>query len=483
MGRPRGGDAVAIARLDATPPLAASDGHALAGFIEAEGWLGIVPSTDRRSWRCVCSVGIRDDDFGLLRDFQRITGLGSLARCPAQGNAAPQVAWNIASRVECAHLVEILDTYPMRGRKSLEFQAWADAIQAWTKCPAGRPAAVRERIRLSRAAAHLATVRRYVYPPRRLLPGADDELGLRDYLGGFFTGEGSLTLNQARPRVTVNLRADDRPLLELFASSTGLGKLYDAPACGTSRPSTRWVILRHDELSPAVALLNAASLRGRKREQFLAWRRAALEIATGSRNGDRPDRELIELAVQELRRARIYRPPAVTSIAVGHVGPSARGVFVGILQAWADDERGPLSAEAYSTAARRRGHWPSRNTVTRLFGSWGAALEAAGLANRGAVSDEVRRTRVAASRTARRGGDDERRSSQRAIIVAAVRQLAAELGRRPAFQEFAQWRAEHRPDIPSVSTLYRCFPGGWDSVLASALDVDGYGPPHPCATS
>jgi hypothetical protein len=468
VGRATGGEAVIRARLAATPALNETDGHALAGFLEAESSLALIPSNDRRSWRLACATCQRDDDAEVLADFQRLTGIGSLSRVAASGNSAPQVAWTISSRLECTRLAEILHDYPMRGRKAFEFSIWAAAVDVWSLSPAGRPLDRRLALRLQRAAEQLHFLRRYVDPARHLPRWSVSEPGLVQYIGGFFTGEGSFYLSRKSARMTINLRSDDRPLLELLAAETGLGKIYTTSAWRSSRPASRWIVGSRDQLPAAIALLRRAGLRGRKKREFAAWRAGALEFISAHRQERPRDPATVEESARALLEARRYHRPMPGTIHTGHVGPSTPEVFIEILRAWSDRHTEPLSCTAYMKARCANPDWPSRAAITAAFGSWAGALEAAGLRHRVAISDEVRDRRASAGRAARRQTATARRAAQRETVLTAVRELSRELGHPPRLTEFAQWRTEQCPPLPAVATIYRLFPAGWESVVREA---------------
>jgi hypothetical protein len=186
--------------------VSAQDGHFLAGFIEAEGCFQITANNGGTSWCCSFGLAVRDDDAELLVELQSLTGLGNLRRKPGYGTSKPQVTWQIDSWREAWRLAQLLQEFPLRGRKRQEAEVWTRALRELdgTPCPK----------RLPQLAADLRSLKRYVNPPplARRAPALDDDL--LAYLGGFFTGEGHLSLSRGRCRTAVHLRDDDRPLLE-----------------------------------------------------------------------------------------------------------------------------------------------------------------------------------------------------------------------------------------------------------------------------
>ena len=101
-----------------------------------------------------------------------------------------------------------------------------------------------------------------------------------------------------------------------------------------------------------------------------------------------------------------------------------------------------------------------RNTVARHFGSWHAALEAAGLAERAASAPERYADRSRAT-------FDARRAEQRERVLASVRRFVAEAGHVPRAMEYFRWRLGGDPDTPTQATVYNLFPGGWKAVLVA----------------
>jgi hypothetical protein len=203
-------------------------------------------------------------------------------------------------------------------------------------------------------------------------------VGLVSFLGGFFTGEGSFSLD-GRAVACIHVRADDAPLLRMFHERFRLGRIgHSTPQ--NANPSVRWNVCRQAELPHVIALLDAACLRGRKRREFEAWRIGATEYARGPERDER----VVESAASALREARTYverefELPSLTS---------GRMAYVDVLKAFADESSSvELTATAYEAARSRHPEWPTRSTIAIAFGGWAQALEAAGLESR--VSDRA----------------------------------------------------------------------------------------------
>jgi hypothetical protein len=102
--------------------------------------------------------------------------------------------------------------------------------------------------------------------------------------------------------------------------------------------------------------------------------------------------------------------------------------------------------------------------VAAAFGSWRAALDAAGIDSTRAMPA----ARVAAIKAGGAATRARRRQRQRELILEAVEACVAALGRQPRATEFLRWRSQNAPDSPCQMSIYRAFPGGWEDVLACA---------------
>lgn len=103
----------------------------------------------------------------------------------------------------------------------------------------------------------------------------DDTFGY--WLAGYIDGEGHFGCNVYGKRrsvikgMTINARADDKPLLELCQQQTGLGKLHFVPAKAGSRPGWRWVVASTRECLALVEILEKYPLRSKKQRDFVIW--------------------------------------------------------------------------------------------------------------------------------------------------------------------------------------------------------------------
>jgi hypothetical protein len=282
------------------------------------------------------------------------------------------------------------------------------------------------------------------------------------YISGLVAAEGSFHFSPRRPRFALHLRQDDRALLTLLAERTGIGRIYDYVPPAPLNPSSTWSINAAHELAQLLTVLREADLPGRKRREMESWSIAVDEMARARGEMLLARIDLLRLSASQLRRDRLYRPS--TGELLNLPRRDVRAECLAALRTWSDKADGTLSCVAYSRWRRGRTA-PTRNTVVRAFGSWYAALEAAGVAAR------------AARRTVKRsGGEGQRRvmrEQQRARVLAAVRRFEGEHGRLPRAMEFFRWRFEGAPDSPTQATVYKLFPGGWAAVLDACRA--GYG--------
>jgi LAGLIDADG endonuclease len=388
MGARRGSRAIVTARLAATPAIPYADGHFLAGFLDAEASFLIHRINNSRNWQCGMRVKLRRDDARILVEMQRLTGVGTLTAVPARGTSKPQVGWAVTSRLECLRLCELLEEFPMYGRKRLEVHEWIRAVRAIDQQGSSSTS-------IGEYAERLQARRRYAEPLTTTAHPGRDQAGFLFYFGGLFTGEGSLQLCATRARATIKLRRDDRPLLAGLAEVIGLGRLYDFAPCGNACPSSGWIVLAQPELPEMCELLADARLRGRKLREFKVWQAGVDEFTRARIEGRPRDRELIELAAAGLRQVRVYVDRSFTP--TGDGADAQREAFLHVLRAWAAETRGVLTSTSYEESRCEHPHWPKSDTMTRAFGSWGAALSAADLAHRASPRTKTRQRACSAS--------------------------------------------------------------------------------------
>ena len=316
------------------------------------------------------ALAVRDDDADILLDLCRRTALGRVRPVRPKGNSKPQVCWTIDSRLETQRLAEILRDVPPAGRRRHEVSEWVAAVDILAKTRRGTSRSDWDEIaRLADRMVHLRAFAPGREPPSKLdLP---DPLFLA-WLGGFFTGEGSLILAAKRARLSIHLRRDDRSLLEAIRDRLSIGAIYDIAPQNRRRPSSTWIVFARREIEEAARILSRVDLRGRKGREFVAWESAVDALG---------DRLTFEAARARFAAERRYRPPVelpYTSRAVAR----AQEAYAEVLRRWAAHTNGPLTCTAYEAARGAHPQWLTRNTIVLNFGSWAEALEAAGLRHR-----------------------------------------------------------------------------------------------------
>jgi len=417
----------------------------LAGFLEGEASLVIAEQNGGQSFACLMTLNQRDDEQDMLEWLLASTGLGRLSRVKARRTSQPQVRWTVASREHCRELLALVEPYGFHGRRVAELTLWRRAVRAWIETGGDE-----RRATLRALKAELAAARAYGggAPSATPFAGRRQLLG---YISGFVCAEGCFGFSSGRPRFSIHLRRDDRPLLELLAASTGLGKVTEHHPAALN-PSATWTVAGRTQLAELRELLWRAGLPGRKAREMEAWGAAVDEL---NRAGGRPRRDRLEAARQRLSELRIYRPPERPEL-LRLPGRDLSAESLDALGAWSRSTTGKLSSTEYMRWRRDQPHAPPRSTVVRQFGSWHGALEAAGLGDR--IARAPRRVGGEAGRRARR-------DAQRARLVAAVWRFEREHGRLPRALEFFRWRYERAIEAPSQGSVCRLFPGGWAEVL------------------
>jgi hypothetical protein len=331
--------------------------------------------------------------------------------------------------------------FPFRGRKRLELDVWARAVAAWSGTGDTRRAS------MGASKAEIEALRRFSPNRYAKSPAPSSPLALRGYISGFQMAEGHLRLTRDEIRATVQLRADDLPLLRMLASETGMGRVRIYRPTAPLNPVALWTIAARRDCAALASSLEDARLPGRKGKIARLW-----SDGIHARLGG--DRTALEAAVEALGRTRTY-----TAAAEGRLlelpRRDIREACETALVAYAERAPGPLSCAAYTRWRSTVPGAPTRNTIARQFGSWHAALDAVGLADRAARPPQ---------RIGGVGARERRRREQRERVVAAVRECERQLGRIPRAMEFFRWRLEFAPDTPTQGTVYLLFQGGWSEV-------------------
>ena len=371
MARITGGNVARLRALARVDPLTPHEAWWLVGLLEAEAHFYVSPNNGGANWQCGMTVSVRDDDADVLLELAHRTALGRLRSVPARRSSLPQARWTIDSRLETARLASLLRAFPPIGRHRHEIREWIASVDVLARRRRGTSEDDWRRLEAS-----AARMKRF----RHFTPGDDRDTGpipsarlFLAWLGGFFTGEGSLMLDQRRARMAVRLRRDDRPLLESVRARLGIGAIYDSPAYARSAPSSCWMVFSRADVAEVAEVLRRAGLRGRKARQFVAWE-AAVEALSG------PTDRFVATREAFIEASR-YVPPTTLSYTSRAVS-RAYEAYVEVLQAFAAETVGPLTCTAFDEFRVLHPHWPQRNTIVRTFGSWAEALDAAELRDR-----------------------------------------------------------------------------------------------------
>lgn len=145
-------------------------GYWLAGFTDGEGCFIINRAKRRRrptgkvyyTYTCRFRINQRDDNAQVLRDCHTHTGVGKLWSCKRHKGTNPSMAWECATKAHCLRIVQILDAYPLRGHKALDYSIWRDAVFHWRDAPNGNGSSgPRDQTQMMKYKEQLEAVRRY----------------------------------------------------------------------------------------------------------------------------------------------------------------------------------------------------------------------------------------------------------------------------------------------------------------------------------
>lgn len=115
----------------------------LSGLIDGEGCFR-VQRHERGSHTCTFSMQMRSDDGAILRRAAALVGAGVVSDHRHNGGN-PMTRWVVQDREGCLSLVGFLRRFPLRAKKAVDFEAWASAVEEWT-----RAAALKARIEAAR---------------------------------------------------------------------------------------------------------------------------------------------------------------------------------------------------------------------------------------------------------------------------------------------------------------------------------------------
>ncbi|UXE03958.1 DNA methylase [Mycobacterium phage Phalconet] len=136
----------------------------LAGLIDGEGCFTIKAHT-RGTHAPSFAIKLRADDVAVLEHARRTLGAGTVTiERRAEGN--DMARWVVGDKAGCQRLVDLLDKYPLRAKKRIDYWTWREAVCEWTGRGRGnrwhgaadneRMAALRERLMSGRAYTDIA---------------------------------------------------------------------------------------------------------------------------------------------------------------------------------------------------------------------------------------------------------------------------------------------------------------------------------------
>ncbi len=111
------------------------------------------------------------------------------------------------------------------------------------------------------------------------------------YLAGLIDGEGCFVINLQRRSdrkpwaslmLNIELRLDERPLLEALRSEFGIGTITERHCPSFRRPLVAWHICRQADLVYLIRILDRFPLRAKKSRDYAIWREAVLEYVGGN---------------------------------------------------------------------------------------------------------------------------------------------------------------------------------------------------------
>ena len=256
----------------------------------------------------------------------------------------------VGRQAECLKVAAILDGSPLLGKKAREFPIWREAVELWITRGGADP-------ELERLATALRALRRDTassmpcFHNRRLPCGLPRRLRLR---------RGALRGVPGSPSFTINLRADDGPLLRMFHERFALGHLADIPASGGSRAAMSWRVGRLSDLRHLADLFDEYPPRGRAARVYAPWRELVrLEPRTGSaRHGWRQRYAVVVRS--SLNWAKFSKPTQLER---------SQSRCLDGLHGWAATLDGPGNTIDYNNWRRSLApDAPTRNSIAAAFG-------------------------------------------------------------------------------------------------------------------
>lgn len=106
----------------------------LSGLIDGEGHFAI-KAHSRGTHAPYFQLKMRADERGTLDRIRRLLGVGVVSIESKEPN--PMAKYVIQDKAGCQRLVDLLDKYPLRAKKQLDYWTWREAVCEWTSRPRG----------------------------------------------------------------------------------------------------------------------------------------------------------------------------------------------------------------------------------------------------------------------------------------------------------------------------------------------------------
>ena len=128
------------------------------------------------------------------------------------------------------------------------------------------------------------------------------------WFSGLVDGEGCFLIGRVQVpyyevKFVINMRADDRPMLEEIKNTLGFGRLAYRQRGKIGHPTVAFEVSKATDLLKLVRLFDEYPLRSRKRRDYEVWRVAVLLRQTRKNARDVHVEELL----RELRTTREFR--------------------------------------------------------------------------------------------------------------------------------------------------------------------------------
>ena len=145
-----------------------SFGYWFAGFTDGEGSFTLDLNPRRYIPQPRFSISLRDDDLDVLCWLKQELEIGYLYQrkkreVNSQGYSSnPRADFVVTTKQNCALLVELFTAYPLRSKKSRDFEIWAKAVDLWCSREWRGPMTPEKRI----SADHLLSLRSHLHAIR-----------------------------------------------------------------------------------------------------------------------------------------------------------------------------------------------------------------------------------------------------------------------------------------------------------------------------